>query len=76
MTFSAWIAAHYEEKGPVAWLAFFLELIAAVTLFLLMLLTCAYATSRALATEFPNPTTQRTLPPLVTTSSSFNVVPA
>ena len=41
MTFSAWIAAHYEEKGPVAWLAFFLELIAAVTLFLLMLLTCA-----------------------------------
>jgi len=41
MTFSAWIAAHYEEKGPVAWLAFFLELIAAVTLFFLMLLTCA-----------------------------------
>jgi len=41
MTFSAWITAHYEEKGPVAWLAFFLELIAAVTLFLLMLLTCA-----------------------------------
>lgn len=41
MTFSAWITAHYEEKGPVAWLAFFLELIAAVTLFFLMLLTCA-----------------------------------
>lgn len=41
MTLSAWLTAHYEEKGPVAWLAFFLELIAAVTLFLLMLLTCA-----------------------------------
>ena len=41
MTFSAWISAHYEEKAPVAWLAFFLELIAAVTLFLLMALTCA-----------------------------------
>ena len=41
MTFSAWISAHYEEKGPVAWLAFFLELIAAITLFFLMLLTCA-----------------------------------
>ena len=41
MTFSAWLAAHYEEKGPVAWLAFFLELIAALTLFFLMMLTCA-----------------------------------
>lgn len=41
MTFSAWISAHYEEKGPVAWLAFFLELIAALTLFFLMALTCA-----------------------------------
>ena len=41
MAFSAWITAHYGEKGPVAWLAFFLELIAAVTLFFLMVLTCA-----------------------------------
>jgi len=41
MTFSAWLTAHYEEKGPVAWLAFFLELIAALTLFFLMILTCA-----------------------------------
>lgn len=40
MTFSAWLTAHYEEKGPVIWPAFVLELIAAVTLFLLMLLTC------------------------------------
>lgn len=41
MAFSAWISAHYEEKGPVKWLAFALELIAAVTLMFLMLLTCA-----------------------------------
>ncbi|MBY4678140.1 TRAP transporter small permease [Marinobacterium arenosum] len=41
MAFSAWLTAHYEEKGPVKWLAFSLELVAAVTLFLLMLLTCA-----------------------------------
>lgn len=38
---SAWVSSHYKEKGPVAWLAFFLELVAAITLFSLMLLTCA-----------------------------------
>jgi TRAP-type C4-dicarboxylate transport system permease small subunit len=41
MTFSAWLTEHYEEKGPVVWLAFALELVAAVTLFFLMMLTCA-----------------------------------
>ena len=41
MSFSAWVTAHYEEQGPVKWLAFALELVAAVTLFLLMVLTCA-----------------------------------
>lgn len=41
MSFSAWITAHYEEQGPVKWLAFALELVAAVTLFFLMALTCA-----------------------------------
>lgn len=41
MELSAWLTAHYEEKGPVIWLAFFLELIAAITLFFLMVLTCA-----------------------------------
>lgn len=41
MSFSAWITAHYEEKGPVVWLAFFLELVAAITLFFMMMLTCA-----------------------------------
>ena len=41
MSLSAWITAHYEEKGPVVWLAFFLELVAAITLFFMMMLTCA-----------------------------------
>lgn len=41
MTFSAWVSAHYEEQGPVKWLAFALEFVAAVTLMALMLLTCA-----------------------------------
>lgn len=46
MTFSAWITAHYEERGPIKWLAFALELIAAVTLMALMLLTCADVVGR------------------------------
>ncbi|EAR62201.1 TRAP transporter small permease [Neptuniibacter caesariensis] len=41
MALSTWIQSHYEEQGPVAWVAFLLELIAALTLFFLMALTCA-----------------------------------
>lgn len=40
MSFVAWLKAHYDEKGPVRWLAFLLELIAAVVLMALMLITC------------------------------------
>jgi len=47
MTFSAWISAHYEERGPIKWLAFALEFIAAATLMALMLLTCADVFSRS-----------------------------
>ncbi|WP_028303406.1 TRAP transporter small permease [Oceanospirillum maris] len=39
-TLPAWVAEHYEEKGPVKWLAFFLESCAALVLFALMTLTC------------------------------------
>lgn len=46
MAFIAWINQHYEEKGPIKWLAFFLELIAAVVLFFLMVLTCADVVGR------------------------------
>lgn len=40
MSFSRSVAAHYDEKGPIIWLAFFLESVAAITLFGLMLVTC------------------------------------
>jgi TRAP-type C4-dicarboxylate transport system permease small subunit len=40
MSFSAWLKAHYDEKGPVRWLAFFLEVVSAGVLFFLMALTC------------------------------------
>ncbi|MBA4501563.1 TRAP transporter small permease [Marinobacterium marinum] len=40
MSFGAWLKAHYDEKGPVRWLAFFLEVVSASVLFFLMALTC------------------------------------
>ncbi|MGB1091606.1 MAG: TRAP transporter small permease [Oceanobacter sp.] len=43
---AGWVAEHYEEKGPVAWVAFFLEACAATVLMLLMLLTCADVVGR------------------------------
>lgn len=46
MGFSAWLTAHYEEQGPVRWLAFALELVAALTLFFLMMLTCVDVAGR------------------------------
>lgn len=46
MRFSAWLHEHYKEKGPVRWLAFALEALAALTLALLMLLTCADVVGR------------------------------
>lgn len=48
MTLSAWLLTHYEEKGAVKWIAFFLEVIAAITLLLLMLLTCTDVIGRYL----------------------------
>ncbi len=40
MSFTAWLKTQYDEKGPARWLAFLLELIAAVMLMALMLVTC------------------------------------
>lgn len=48
MSFSAWINAHYDEKGPAKWLAFFLEVVSASVLFFLMALTCIDVTGRYL----------------------------
>lgn len=46
MSFILWLNANYEEKGPMKWLAFFFELIAAATLFALMILTCVDVVGR------------------------------
>ena len=48
MSFSAWLSTHYEEKGLVKWIAFFLEVVAAITLLILMLLTCTDVLGRYL----------------------------
>jgi TRAP-type C4-dicarboxylate transport system permease small subunit len=48
MSFSAWIHEHYDETGPVKWLAFALEVVAATVLFLLMALTCVDVVGRYL----------------------------
>ncbi|MFL0808187.1 MAG: TRAP transporter small permease [Oceanobacter sp.] len=48
MSLANWLADHYEEKGPVAWLAFFLEAFAALILMALMFLTCADVLGRYL----------------------------
>jgi TRAP-type C4-dicarboxylate transport system permease small subunit len=46
MSFISWLNANYEERGPMKWLAFFFELIAAATLFALMILTCVDVVGR------------------------------
>ncbi|GAA0791929.1 TRAP transporter small permease [Marinobacterium sediminicola] len=48
MSFSAWLKTHYDEKGPVRWLAFFLEVVSASVLFILMALTCVDVIGRYL----------------------------
>ena len=46
MSFKTWFKHEYREKGPLKWVAFLLELAAAVLLFLLMLLTCVDVVGR------------------------------
>ena len=48
MSFGAWMKAHYDEKGPAKWLAFFLELVSSAVLFMLMALTCVDVVGRYL----------------------------
>ncbi|GAA0691373.1 hypothetical protein GCM10009104_17820 [Marinobacterium maritimum] len=48
MSFGAWLKTHYDEKGPVRWLAFFLEVVSASVLFFLMALTCVDVLGRYL----------------------------
>lgn len=40
MTREEWLNSHYPEAGPVRWVAFGLEIIAASGIFILMMLTC------------------------------------
>jgi len=60
MSLCAWITAHYEEQGPVKWLAFALEMIAATTLLLLMLLTCSDVFGRYFLSNSIDGTTELT----------------
>lgn len=46
MSFTAWLKTQYDEKGPVKWLAFLLELFAGVMLMILMLITCVDVVGR------------------------------
>lgn len=46
MSFISWLNTNYEDRGPMKWLAFFFELIAAVALFALMVLTCVDVVGR------------------------------
>ncbi|WP_369856902.1 TRAP transporter small permease [Candidatus Thalassolituus haligoni] len=48
MSLSAWINQHYVERGPAKWLAFSLEVAAAIILFVLMGLTCVDVVGRYL----------------------------
>jgi len=48
MHFSQWLHQHYDEKGPMAWLAFLLETLAGATMLALVLLTCADVVGRDL----------------------------
>ncbi|HBR98336.1 MAG TPA: TRAP transporter small permease [Gammaproteobacteria bacterium] len=59
-SFTAWVNAHYEETGPVAWLALCLESIAALTLLFLMLLTCVDVFGRYVFSNSLNGATELT----------------
>ncbi|SEF99444.1 TRAP transporter small permease [Marinobacterium lutimaris] len=48
MSMGAWVNAHYDEIGPIKWLALGLEVVAATVLFLMMAMTCVDVTGRYL----------------------------
>ncbi|EPJ45305.1 MAG: hypothetical protein OFPII_28770 [Osedax symbiont Rs1] len=60
MPFIHWLNTNYSEQGPVKYIAFTLEAIAATTLFLLMLLTCADVTGRYFFSNAIDGTTELT----------------
>ena len=60
MSFTLWLKDQYCERGPIMYIAFILEAIAAVTLFSLMLLTCADVIGRYLFANSVDGTTELT----------------
>lgn len=60
MSFQHWLTKNYSEQGPIAYVAFILEAIAALTLFLLMLLTCADVAGRYFFSNSIDGTTELT----------------
>lgn len=48
MKLNQWLSIHYVETGVIKWVAFFLELIAAIALILLMFITCTDVVGRYL----------------------------
>lgn len=60
MSFTDWINNNYQEQGPIKYVAFSLEAIAATTLFLLMLLTCADVAGRYFFSNSIDGTTELT----------------
>jgi TRAP-type C4-dicarboxylate transport system permease small subunit len=60
VSFNHWLASNYSEQGPVKYVAFILEAIAATTLFSLMLLTCADVAGRYFFSNSIDGTTELT----------------
>jgi len=60
MSFTDWINENYPEQGPIKLVAFTLEAIASVTLFLLMILTCADVAGRYFFSNSIDGTTELT----------------
>lgn len=60
MGFSAWISEHYDERGPIVWLAFVLEAIAATVLLGLMIVTCLDVAGRYFFNDSLNGATELT----------------
>ena len=60
MSFTHWLNENYSEQGPIKYVAFFLEAIAAITLFSLMILTCADVAGRYFLSNSIDGTTELT----------------
>ncbi|MCJ8340081.1 MAG: TRAP transporter small permease [Pseudomonadales bacterium] len=60
MSFKLWLNQNYTERGPIKLIAFSLEAISALTLFSLMLLTCADVVGRYFFNNSVDGTTELT----------------